>query len=73
MFLRPCVRACVYVCVRAHLYVNVCVCAQVCGCGCGCCCGDANGCIPLTLLVGVCECCTLTFFRDSFFAVKRGE
>ena len=51
----------------------MCARAQVCGCGCGCCFGDANRCIPLTLLVGVCECCTLIFFRDNFFAVKRGE
>ena len=25
--------------------------------------GDANWCIPLTMLVGVCQCCTLIAFK----------
>ena len=59
------VRMCVYARARAlaQVYVNVCVCAQVCGCGCGCCFGEANWCVPLTMLVGVCQCCTLTAFE----------
>ena len=44
------------------VYVHVCVCAQVCGCGCGCCTGGADGCIPLTMHVDVCQCCCLLMF-----------
>ena len=39
------------------VYVRVCVCALgcVCVCGCGCRFGGADGCIPLTMLVDVCQ------------------
>ena len=34
----------------------------VCVCAFGCCFVGANGCIPLTMLVGVCQCCCLLMF-----------
>ena len=39
-----------------------CVCAQVCVCAFGCCFVGTNGCIPLTMLVDVCQCCCLLMF-----------
>ena len=39
--------------------VHVHVCVQVCGL---CCFGGADGCIPVTMLVGVCQCCSLLMF-----------
>ena len=41
---------------------GLCVCAQVCVCAFGCCFVGANGCIPLTMLVDVCQCCCLLMF-----------
>ena len=35
---------------------GVCVHVQVCVCVCVCCFGGADWCIPLTMLVGVCQC-----------------
>ena len=70
---------CTYAHARRCVYVHVCVCAQVCGCGCGCCFGGADGCIALTMLVDVCQCCCLLMFvclplsRDTFLVVKLGE
>ena len=51
----------VCVCVRACAGVCMCVSAQVCACAFGCFAG-ANGCIPLTMLVDVCQCCCLFMF-----------
>ena len=39
-----------------------CMCAQVCVCAFGCCFVGANGCIPLTMLVDICQCCCLLMF-----------
>ena len=47
-------------CVCARL--RACTCAHRCGCGCGCCFGGADGCIPLTMLVNVCQSCCLLMF-----------
>ena len=53
------------------------VCVQVGGCGGVCCFGGADGCIPLIMFAGVCQCCCLCLyayrFRDIFFVVKLGE
>ena len=59
-----CVRACalVQVCVCACACRCVCACAQMCVCAFGCCLVGANGCIPLTMLVDVCQCCCLLMF-----------
>ena len=38
------------------------MCAQVCVCAFGCCFVGANGYIPLTMLVDVCQCCCLLMF-----------
>ena len=48
---------CVCVCARAG--VCMCMCAQVCVYEFGCCFVGANGCIPLTMLVDVCQCMLL--------------
>ena len=58
------------VCVRA--------CAQVCVCSYVCCSVGADGCVPLTMLVDVCQLSfayvwMLTDFRDTFLVVKPGE
>ena len=38
------------------VYVRRCVCARTGVCVCVCCFGGADWCIPLTMLVGVCQC-----------------
>ena len=38
------------------------VCTHVCVCACVCCVGGADGCIPLNMLVDVCQCCCLLMF-----------
>ena len=57
---------CVYVCVCVRARAQVCVCVWACARRCVymrvCCSGDANGCIPLTMLVGLCQCCRLLMF-----------
>ena len=69
---------CVCVCVRAHACVHVCMCVHSCVYVHLCVFG-ADRCIPLTLLVDVCQCrCLLMFvcllpLRDTFLAVKLGE
>ena len=76
--------ACVRACVRVRVCVCVCVCvcarvcAQVCVCAFGCYFVGANGCIPLTMLVDVCQCCCLLMFvclplSRHFPFVKLGE
>ena len=35
---------------------------QVCGCRGGCCFGGVDGCMPLTMLADVCQCCCLLMF-----------
>ena len=54
---------CVCVCVRVRVGVRaregVRMCEQVCVCAFGCCFVGANGCIPLTMLVDVCQCMLL--------------
>ena len=55
-----CVCACV--CKRTCAGVCMCACTQVCVCAFGCCFVGANGCIPLTMLVDVCQCCCLLMF-----------
>ena len=49
-------------CLRARAGVCMCVCAQVCACAFGCCFVGANECMPLTMLVDVCQCCCLLMF-----------
>ena len=74
-----CVCVCVvcFVCVCVCVCVHVCVCTQMRGCE-NVCLGGADGCIPLTMLIGVCQCCCLLclhayHFRDTFLVVKLGE
>ena len=61
------------------VYVHVCVQVYGCVCVCVCCFGGADGCIALTMLVDVCQCCCLLMFvclplsRDIFLLVKLGE
>ena len=57
-----CARSCRCVYVRARAGVCMCVCMQVCVCAFGCCFVGANGWIPLTMLVDVCQCCCLLMF-----------
>ena len=73
---RACLRVCVCVCVRVRACVRACVCVCVCVCAhvceraracvwlCACvyCSGNADGCIALTMLVDVCQCCRLLMF-----------
>ena len=47
---------------RARAGVCLHVLACVCICAFGCCFVGANGCIPLTMLVDVCQCCCLLMF-----------
>ena len=56
--MRACVRAHIHTHMGRCVYVHVCV--QVGGCG-GCCFGGADGCIHLTMLDDVCQCCFLMF------------
>ena len=60
-----CVRVCVCVCVcvraRARACVYACVCTRRCVCACVCFVG-ADGCIPLSMLIDVCQCCCLLLF-----------
>ena len=51
---------CVCVCARARARVRVCV--RACVRGCVCCFGGEDGCIPLIMLVAVCQCCCLLMF-----------
>ena len=62
-----CVNVCVCVCVCVSVCVCVCVCVRARALERWCvyvrvCFGDADGCIPLTMLVGVCQCCRLLIF-----------
>ena len=52
---------CVCMCVCTCAGVCTCMCVQVCVCVFGCCFVGANGRVPLTMLVDVCQCCLLTF------------
>ena len=61
---------CVCVCMHLHAGVCMCVCVVLVG---------ADGCIPLTMLADVCQCCLLkhvcmlTAFQDTFLVIKLGE
>ena len=54
---------CVHVCVCACMCVGACVRvrAEVCGCTHVCCFVGADGCIPLTMLADVYQCCLLKY------------
>ena len=59
---RACVRDCVSVCAYARAQVCVCACARAGGWMCVCVCfGGVDGCIHLTMLDDVCQCCFLMF------------
>ena len=62
LILIACVCVCVHACVRVHSCKCMCVCVQVYVWAFGCCFVGANGCIPLTMLVDVCQCCCLLMF-----------
>ena len=55
-----------------HVHAGVCMCVCVVLVG-------ADGCIPLTMLADVCQCCLLkhvymlTAFQDTFLVIKLGE